>query len=254
MFFIFSKILAFFITPIVWIISLLLFSAFSKNEKRKKRALVTSIVLLFLFSNSFIFDECMRAWEIQATPISQLDSNYEVGVVLGGMIRYDQQFDRLQFDRGSDRLLQAVELYKKGIIKKILFTGGSGSLLLPEAKEAFYAQRFLLTLGIPAQDIIIETESRNTRENALFTKRILDEKFPKTKILLITSAFHMRRAVGCFSKVGICLTPYSADRFSGPRKFAFDYLFIPGIDPFLGWNTLIHEITGYIIYKVAGYT
>lgn len=253
MFFILSKILAFIITPIVWVIGLLLFSLFSKNEKRKRRTFIGSIVLLIFLSNCFIFDECMRAWEIKAVSTEQLDSTYDIGVVLGGMIRYDEELDRLQFDRGSDRLLQAVELYKKGIIKKILFTGGSGSILIPEAKEAFYAQRFLLTLGIPQEDIIIETESRNTKENAVFTKKILDEKYPDSKILLITSAFHMRRSMGCFSKVGLKPTPYSTDRFSGPRKLGFDHLLIPNMGALLGWDTLIHEMTGYMVYKIAGY-
>lgn len=253
MFFIFSKILAFVITPIVWIITLLLFSLFSKNEKKKKKALIVSVALLLFFSNNFIFDEIIRAWEVDAVSIESLDSTYEVGVVLGGLIKYDPQLDRLQFERGNDRLMQAIELYKKGIIKKILFTGGSGSILIPEAKEALFAQRFLLAIDIPQEDIIIETESRNTRENALFTKKILHKKYPGTKILLFTSAFHMRRATGCFSKVGITSTPYSTDRLAGPRKFTFDHLFIPGTDAFTGWNTLIHEVTGYVVYKISGY-
>ncbi len=250
MFFILSKILAFLITPLVWVIALLLLAIFSKNERRKKRSLLLSAVLLVFFSNNFVFDEFMHAWEIEPTPLTALDSTYDVGIVLGGMLRYDQKFDRLQFDRGSDRLLQAIELYKNGRIKKILFSGGSGSILIPEAKEAFYAKRFLLTLGITEEDIIIESESRNTKENAEFTKKILVEKFPQGKFLLITSAFHMRRAMGCFTKAGIATTPYSTDRFTGPRKFAFDHLIIPNIDALFGWHTLIHEFTGYVVYKL----
>jgi len=250
MFFILSKILAFIITPLVWVIALLLLAIFSKNERRKKRSLLWSAILLIFFSNNFVLDECMRAWEIEATQVATLDSTYDAGIVLGGMLRYDQKFDRLQFDRGSDRLLQAIELYKKGRIKKILFSGGSGSLLVPEAKEAFYAKRFLLTIGIPEEDIIIESESRNTKENAEFTKKILDEKFPRGKYLLITSAFHMRRAMGCFTKAGVTATPYSTDRFTGPRKVAFDHLFIPNMDALFGWHTLIHEMTGFVVYKV----
>ncbi|MGZ4118990.1 MAG: YdcF family protein, partial [Bacteroidia bacterium] len=69
----------------------------------------------------------------------------------------------------------------------------------------------------------------------------------------ITSAFHMRRSLGCFNKVGIATVPYSTDRYAGPRKFEFDYLFIPNSSVMNDWNTLIHEIIGYITYKISGY-
>ena len=70
-------------------------------------------------------------------------------------------------------------------------------------KEGKYAEQFLLNLGIPAADILIESESNNTRENAVFTQKLLTQKMPAAKCLLITSAFHMRRSIGCFNKVGM---------------------------------------------------
>src|SRR5205085_10843120 len=101
---------------------------FSKNPVRKKRSLVIAVVMLFFFSNSFLFDEAMRLWETPATKDSDLTSVYDAGIVLGGIISFDQVKDRLQFNRRNDRLIQAIMLYKKGIIKKIFFTGGSGSI------------------------------------------------------------------------------------------------------------------------------
>ena len=59
------------------------------------------------------------------------------------------------------------------IIKKIVFTGGSGSILHQDMKEGKYAEQFLLNLGIPSADILIESESNNTRENAVFTQKLL---------------------------------------------------------------------------------
>ena len=70
---------------------------------------------------------------------------------------------------------------------------------------------------------------------------------------MITSAFHMRRSLNCFDAVGMDVAPYSTDRYAGPRKFEFDHLFIPNTSSINDWNTLIHEIVGYITYKVIGY-
>jgi uncharacterized SAM-binding protein YcdF (DUF218 family) len=252
MFFILSKILAFLITPLIWIIALSFWSVFTKNEKRKKRLMVIALGLTLFFTNAFIFDETARAWELPATQYKDL-KHYEYGVVLGGMSSYDPAMQRAQFFRGVDRLLQTVELYRKGFIKKIIFTGGSGSILHPEMKEGKYINRYLIYMGIPQEDFLMESESQNTRENATYTKTLLEEKNIKGNLLLITSAFHMRRSLGCFRKVGLTVDPYCTDRYSGPRKFEFDYMFIPNLSAMEDWNNLIHEMVGYVTYKIFGY-
>ena len=253
MFFIFSKLLVFTISPLVWIIVLLFFSLLSKYPDRKRKCLRWALVLTLFFSNAFLFDECSRLWEIPATRFENLKS-YEAGIVLGGMSVYDQDLDRAQFYRGVDRLIQTVELYRRGVIKKIIFTGGSGRLLHPEMKEGNYINRYLLYMGIPQKDFLFERESQNTRENALFTKDLLDKENIKGNFLLITSAFHMRRSLGCFNKAGIFAEPYSADRYAGPRKYEFDHLFIPDASIIDSWNYLIHEMAGFITYKIMGYS
>ncbi|MCW3102965.1 MAG: hypothetical protein JWO09_1405 [Bacteroidetes bacterium] len=252
MFFILSKLLAFLITPLVWIIALLIWSFLAKDEKRKKKLLRIVLILALVFSNSFIFDEVTRVWEIPATPYKDV-KKYEYGVVLGGMSVYDPAMERAQFYRGIDRLVQAVELYRRGIIKKIIFTGGSGRILHPEMKEGSYISRYLLYMGVPKEDLLIESESQNTRENATFTKKMLDDQKISGDMLLITSAFHMRRSLGCFRKAGMSVDPYSTDRYSGPRKFEFDYLFIPNVSAMNDWDIIIHEMVGYLTYKVFGY-
>jgi len=194
----------------------------------------------------------MRMWEVPATKYQDMKT-YDAGIVLGGMLEYDDEYDRIQFYRAADRLLQAIELYKKGKIRKIIFTGGSGSLIYKDKKEAPLAKRYLLTIGIPEQDIIIESESKNTRENAVNTKHLVDSLSIKGKLLLITSGFHMRRAIACFEKAGIHVDSYSTDRYSGKRKFLFDHLFIPNSQSLEVWDLLIHEITGYIVYYFSGY-
>jgi uncharacterized SAM-binding protein YcdF (DUF218 family) len=251
MFFILSKLLTFLISPLVWVVALLLFAVFSKFPHRKGKSLRWALFLTLLFTNSFLFDECSRLWEVPATPYKDLKT-YEAGIVLGGMSVYDPSLDRAQFFRGVDRLIQAVELYKNGVIKKIIFTGGSGRLLHPEMKEGNYINRYLLYMGVPESDFTIEAESKNTYENAVFTKQSLNEN-SKNDFLLITSSMHMRRSLGCFNKAGLNVQPYSTDRYAGPRKFEFDHLFIPEPSVLYDWTKLLHEMVGYITYKIAGY-
>ncbi len=215
--------------------------------------LIWAVVLFYLFSNSFLFDECMRLWEVPAISENSVTEPYDAGIVLGGVISYDPRIERFQFFRQGDRLQQAVLLYKKGKIKKILFSGGAGALSEPENKEGPHVRSYLLEIGIPETDILIEGESRNTRQNAVMTKELLDKNFHNGRFLLITSASHEKRAVKCFEKAGVPVTPYSTDRYSGPRKHDFDHLFIPNARVLFDWEGLIHEIVGIFIYKVAGY-
>lgn len=252
MFFILSKILDFIIAPIVWSIGLLIYSLFSRIPKRKKIALITSLSVLLFFSNSFIFDECMRLWEVKTTSKESIKEPYDYGIVMGGMITFDSKFDRINFVRSVDRILQAVELYKLGKIKKIFITSGTGSLKEPEMKEALILKKYLVNIGFPAYDIITESASRNTYENAKYTVRLLGKNTHK-KFILITSASHMRRSLACMKKAGLVADPYVADRYAGPRKFHFDHLFLPKAQVLDGWDTLIHDVIGYMMYKFNGY-
>ncbi|MES2592124.1 MAG: YdcF family protein [Bacteroidota bacterium] len=252
MFFILSKLLTFIVSPLIWIIVLASFALLSAYPDRRKKCLRWALILILLFTNSFLFDECARAWEVPAIRFENL-KKYDAGIVLGGMSVYDEDLDRAQFFRGVDRLIQAVELYKRGKIKKIVFTGGSGRLLHPEMKEGNYINRYLIYMGVPQKDFFIESESQNTRENALFTKALLDKNKFDGSYLLITSSTHMKRSLKCFTKAGIITQPYSTDRCAGPRKYEFDHLFIPKSYILDNWEILIHEIAGYITYKMAGY-
>lgn len=188
----------------------------------------------------------MRLWEVQTKKYDQLES-YDAAIVLGSFLTYDKEFDRIQFRYSADRLFQAIELYKMGKVKKIVYTGGSGSLLHQDEQEGPYVKRYLMTLGIPETDILIESTSNNTHENALNTKKIIDENIPDGKFLLVTSGFHMRRAEACFKKEGMNITSYSVDRICGPRKYEFDHLFLPSPEVMSVWKVWNHEVVGYLI-------
>jgi uncharacterized SAM-binding protein YcdF (DUF218 family) len=253
MFFYLSKLLVFIISPIVWIFTLLILALCLKNPKIKKRLLFTTLIVFYVFSNSFVLDECMRIWEYTSKDLT-LSEHYDAAIVLGGMSSYDPRLDKPQFSNSADRLWQTLPLLKSGQIKKIILTGGSGSILHPEEKESGILKKYLLKIGVADSCIIIENESKNTRENALFTKQLLDSLQLKSNFLFVTSAFHMRRSIGTFEKIGLKnIRPFCTDRYSGPRKVEFDHLFIPNTHALDKFTLLIHEIIGYMVYKTIGY-
>lgn len=253
MFFTLSKLLAFVVSPIFWVFLIALTGLFYKDKRKKNLFFGSALALLYFFSNEFIFDEVMRSWEVPAITVYQSNS-YDVGIVLGGMSTYDAKLKRIHFYGGVDRLLQAVELYNRGCIKKIFISGGSGSIVNKDDREAIPLKAFLLSIHIPEADVLIESESKNTHENAVYTKEALNKKYPNGgRFLLITSGFHLPRALRCFQKEGLEVSPYSTDRYSGKRKFHPDHLFIPYSQTLFSWDVLCHEWLGFITYKLSGY-
>ena len=107
-------------------------------------------------------------------------------------------------------------------------------------------------MGVSKKDILIETNSRNTRENAMFSAKIIKEQFPNETPILITSAFHMRRSIGCFKKAEIGVIPLPVDFFT--KHVRTDIRdFIPNGGSFSLWSLLTHECLGLVVYKLLGY-
>jgi uncharacterized SAM-binding protein YcdF (DUF218 family) len=253
MFFILSKILLFFLSPIIWIFTLLLWTFLTKNPLRKKKLFITTLVVFYFFSNSFIVDEFVRAYEERDQTFSELPSDFDVAIILGGFSSYDEKQEMVQFHRATDRLMAGIQLYKTGKTKKIMISSGSGSISSPNLKEALFIKDYLLSIGIPETDLIIESNSRNTRENALESAKILNKEYPSGKFILITSATHMPRAKRCFDKVNMTTTPYSVDHQAGPRKFVVDHILLPNAGCLTTWNSLTKEWIGFLVYKIAGH-
>lgn len=254
MFFFLSKILAFLIAPVSWIFGLLVYSFFTSNEKRAKRLRISAISILYICSNAFIVDEGFRAWEPLTPDWDTLDIKFDAAIVLGGIGDVDLRLQKINFGLNADRLLQTLKLYHTGKVNKIIFTGGSGSIEFPDKKEGNFVYKYLRQIETPDSALIIESESRNTFENAVFTKKIIDSLEMKGSMLLVTSGFHMRRSMAIFKKAGYKdIFPYVTNRVSGIRRQSFDHLFIPNIGALYGADLLIHEWVGYLIYKLKGY-
>lgn len=249
--YILSKTLFYFFMPSTIISVLMLWGLLTKNINRKIRLFTISIALFFVFTNPFLADEAMRLLEddIKPTPTSV----YNYGIVLTGVTMSEKKpYEMVKFSKGADRVYHAVELYKKGIIKKIIITGGSGLIIGNAIPESITLKKAMLNCGVNESDITIETKSRNTWENAIFTAEILKKENYTEKALVITSAFHMKRTTGCFSKAGIKFDTYPVDFSVNDRKWTPNKLILPSEEAFSKWKIIIHELIGIISYKLLG--
>ena len=267
MFYFLSKTAGYLLTPAGWLLTALVSALVFRRQRR--RLLLLSLGLFWALGNSVLVNELARAWEIDVPakdgppwmwpPLSAADTATTVAVVLtGGLV--DTQLPvvpaRPLLGEQADRLGQALFLYKTGRVQKILISGGSSDLpflageTLPEGQQGM---EFLRLAGVPARDLRWEMRSRNTRENALFSAQVLRSQYHTDRCVLVTSAFHLRRAVACFSRAGIRATPFPAAYIQQPRRFLPGDLLFPSDRAFADASRLIKEMAGYVAYALAGY-
>jgi uncharacterized SAM-binding protein YcdF (DUF218 family) len=254
MFFVLSKMLNFLTNPMVIVLGFFLVALFVKRPTLKQKSFLLGIGLLIFFSNGFIANEVMRLWEVEATPYADITKRYSWGVVLTGVTLNDKlPDDRVYFNHGADRAIHAVDLYKRGVISKILISGGIGRVLTtarPEADEMFKAMKLM---GVPDSAMVIENHSRNTYESAINVKEFLNKSNSRDTVLLITSAFHMRRSSACFNRAGVPSELFSCDFYTHPTTFTPDEFLVPKAEAILTWQKLFKEWLGMLAYKLAGY-
>ncbi len=203
--------------------------------------------LFLFFSNEFLFNRVCNAW--QPKPIELKPGMYKTGILLGGLSSVDRYSGEL-FSSAADRFIQANKLYHQGIINKIVVSGGR--INRHEPKEADFIRSQLIASGTSQSDIVVENRSRNTYENAIFTKKIIDSQRVDGPFLLITSALHMRRALSVFKKTSIQVTGYPCNYTVINKKFDFkDYIW-PDIGVLDQWKFLLKEIAGLGLYKLSG--
>jgi uncharacterized SAM-binding protein YcdF (DUF218 family) len=254
MFFFLSKTLSYFMMPFTLVVTLLLLSVFWKNAVWKKRFLYSALILLLFFSNDFIANEAMSAWEVETVPYASMKPHKLAIVLTGSTMPFMKPNDRIYFYKGADRVTHTVQLYKLGLIEKILISGGNGRLGKQDVPEADQFRAAMLMMGVDSSAIIIENGTRNTAESARQVVGILDSlQIPSRDCLLVTSAFHMRRSLACYQKVGLDIQPFSTDFYAHPREVQIGSLLLPNVDSFGVWNKLIKEWVGMVAYKVAGY-
>ncbi|MEZ0487702.1 YdcF family protein [Fibrella aquatica] len=261
MFYFLSKTAGYFLTPAGWLLASLVGALLFRRHQRK--LLLVSLGIFWILGNSFLVNELAGYWEVTGSnvpaPRALNDSTVRVAVVLtGGLTNTQRPVTpvRPMLSNQADRLGQALFLYKTGRVQKILISGGSANLFFTNREalqEGAEAMAFLKLAGVATGDMVWETRSRNTHENALFSARLLRTTFHTDQCVLVTSAFHLRRAMACFTKQGISTIAFPAAFISEPRSFALADLLVPHEDDFSDAMHLIREIFGYVTYKIAGY-
>lgn len=173
-------------------------------------------------------------------------------IILGGAI--DDEISRARhqttFDEGGERLSEAAALARRFPSARIVYSGGSSSLLGRPVTEGDEARDLLVALGVEPQRIALETRSRNTDENARFSAAMLRPQ-PGQTWLIVTSAYHMPRAMGLFRKAGFAAIAAPTDyRTAGGRA---DWRLNLALPYGLGLFDLgVHEWIGLIAYRLTG--
>ncbi len=147
-------------------------------------------------------------------------------IVLGGSTETVQSafWDQLQQNSSAERLIYFSHLARLYPEATLVFTGGNGRLDRDRPSEADILINRIDVLGFDTARIVFEPDSRNTHENAIFSKRLINPK-PEETWVLITSASHMPRSVGVFCGAGWSVLPYPVDHQTSPEtlELAFDF-------------------------------
>ncbi|SHK51794.1 YdcF family protein [Hymenobacter psychrotolerans] len=254
MFFLLSKLLDFLLLPVLWLMVLLLAAWLTRRPARRRAWLLAALALLVVSTNTALVNEALLAWELPPVRLRELPARADAAVLLTGITSVSKSpHDRVYLHEGADRLTNALWLWRAGRVRHILVSGGSGAMLQKAHTEAADLITLLHLAGVPDSVIIKEDQSRNTRENALFTQRIVQARPELDTLILVTSAFHQRRALGCFTKAGLQPHPFPAGFLTSDRAATPDYWLVPSAEALSRWSLLLHEMSGYVVYKVLGY-
>jgi len=254
MFFVLSKTLDILVDPVSWVVGPLVVGLWLlARERRRGLGLglgAAGVATLLLASFPPLANRLWSSLESEVKPTARADIVYDAVVLLGGMV------DPMGSTRKSpawndsiERLLITRELLSAGRARSVIVTGGKyGTSDLPA--EAEYLAVELEALGVEKSRIILEDQALNTRENATLTKAIVEKQGLKT-LLLVTSAFHMRRARGCFEAVGLEVDSLPVDyRMRNP---GLDGHLFPRAEYFADTARAVRERVGLVVYQALGY-
>jgi uncharacterized SAM-binding protein YcdF (DUF218 family) len=256
MFFILSKTVGFFALPSNALISLGLLGALllrTRFAPAGRRLLVASVLLLAIVGWSPLGNALILMLE-QRFPAWDASRGAPDGiVVLGGAIAPYVSGGRgvPVLNEAAERLTAAVELARRYPAAKIVFSGGSGALFLSgERPEAEYAQQLLESLGVERGRIRADGRSRNTDEDAIFSRETAAPQ-PGERWLLVTSAYHMPRAIGAFRRAGFAVEAHPVDWRTHSGMDALHPFASLG-DGLRRTDTAVREWVGLLAYRITG--
>lgn len=247
-----SKLLDVVVDPAWWVLGLVGggLALLLKDRRRAGLALTSGgLLVLLLASLPSISNRLWASLESADVPPPGAEP-WDAVVLLGGTVSpLGSVRDEPAWNDNVERLLTVRELLLSGRAKVAILSGGSlGPGLFTEAE---YLAKELVTLGVPADRLRVEPKANNTRENATESRVILEQLGAK-RVLLVTSAFHMPRARGCFRAVGVEFDALSVDyRLRNPSA---DPHLAPRAEYLAQTTRALREWFGRLVYRVMGYT
>lgn len=256
--FVISKIFWALLAPanIVLIVLIVSAVALARNTRRymaRGAALMAAAAILApgLLPIGYLF---IQPLEDRFPPPTAAPGHVDGIVILGGSPQPDLSASRgvVALNETAERMTEAVALARRYPNARLIFTGGSAALIPSGNVEATVARRFFAEMGLPEGRVAYESQSRNTRENATLALNLAGPK-PGETWLLVTSARHMPRAVGCFRQAGWGeILPWPVDY---KTKREIDWTpsldFAAALD---NVNDAAHEWIGLVAYRLLGYT
>ena len=224
------------------------------GQRTRAARLCLSLALLGLFIIGFFplgdrladgLERQFPAWKDDGRPVNGV-------IVLGGRIDVGAStaWDALALNGAGNRLIAMADLARRYPGAKIVFSGGSGELFSSELSESDIVERHSAELGIAPGRILIERRSRNTKENAEYTKAMLTPA-PGERWLLVTSAWHMPRAMGLFRKAGWTVEAYPTGWISAPGHSGSTFL-TEASSHWLTFDQMAREWAGLIAARMLG--
>ncbi len=252
-----SKILGFFALPsnlfiVLGLVGIAL-AAF-RRARAGGKLIVASIVLLAIFGLSPLGNAIILPLEQRFPPWDAARGAPAGIIVLGGAFETVVAATRadIPLNEAAERMTVSAELARRYPAARIVFSGGVGALMFEGPPEGELARRFYAGLGIAPERVTIEDSSRDTAENARFTKVLADPR-PGERWLLVTSAYHMPRAVGAFRRVGFAVEAYPVDyRTRGWEDLGRPFASLG--DGLRRSDTAMREWVGLLFYRLAGRT
>jgi len=247
-FFLLSKILWFVAQPDHLLLLMLLFGLFLWRRTLGVLLVWTSVLAMLTISVYPVANYLLEPLE-QRFPqpvLSEIKEPIAGIIVLGGGENAEMSSRKQwpEFNQAADRMMALPGLMLRYPSAKVIFTGGSGSILAPEFRGGDVAEQWLHQQGMGSR-VTIERDSRNTFQNAIYTKDLIANADGKVegKWLLVTSAFHMPRSVGVYRKAGIDVIPFPVDYRASTMRFD------PGLNKNMnGLSTAVKEWIGLLAY------
>src|SRR6476469_2739183 len=214
-----------------------------------RKLVIAAVLLLVICGLSPLGKALLYPLEARFPPWAAARGAPDGIIVLGASIEADLSVaHNTQVVRGApDRIIAAAALARRFPNARVVFSGGSANLVSNDAREADFAGAIFESLGVDKSRLIMERRSRNTQENAEFSKALVAPKDGE-RWLLVTSAFHMPRSVGLFRKAGFAVEPYPVDWRVGGRGdlWAFTNIALDGLGRM---DTAVREWAGLVVYR-----